>query len=185
MKIRINRKFAWLVGLLLVVVYLLNSSMFWRTIYPIRFQEEVAKASEMYNVDPYLVYSIIQIESNFKETRTSNKGATGLMQIMPETAEWVVEQAGFAPEMLDNLEDPQSNIAIGSWYLAFLERKFHRNHYAVIAAYNAGPGNVERWLIEGQWDGTYRNRSDIPFGETRHYLQRVLYYYGKYKEIYD
>ena len=183
MEIKTNHKIT-LLCLLLALFFLLNSQVFWKAIYPIHYQEEVTRSSSQYKVDPYLVYAIIQIESNFKHKRTSNKGAMGLMQIMPETAEWVIDQAQLPPPLLDMVEEPEVNIAIGSWYIAFLERKFHHNHFAVIAAYNAGPGNVEKWLKEGRWDGTYRNMSDIPFGETRHYLQRVLYFYGKYREIY-
>ncbi|RKD23795.1 lytic transglycosylase [Ammoniphilus oxalaticus] len=184
MEIKTNRKIT-LLCLLLALFFLLNSQLFWKAIYPVYFKNEVAEASSQYNVDPYLVFSIIQIESNFKHMRTSNKGAKGLMQIMPETAEWVIEQAQLPSELLTKIDDPEVNIAIGSWYISFLERKFHQNHFAVIAAYNAGPGNVERWLKEDQWDGTYRNMADIPFGETRHYLQRVLYFYGKFRDIYE
>lgn len=184
MEIKTNHKIT-LLCLLLALFYLLNSQVFWKTIYPIQYKAEVTKAATQHKVDPYLVYSIIQIESNFKHTRTSNKGATGLMQIMPETASWVIEQAQLPPQLLEMLDVPEVNIFIGSWYVAFLERKFHNNHFAVIAAYNAGPGNVEKWLKEDRWDGTYQNIADIPFGETRHYLQRVLYFYGKYREIYN
>ncbi|MEW9670733.1 lytic transglycosylase domain-containing protein [Ammoniphilus sp. 3BR4] len=184
MELKLNRKFT-LIVLLLVLFYLLNSPLFWKAIYPIHYEELVDAATEKHDVDPYLVYAIIQIESNFKHQRISNKGATGLMQIMPETATWVIEQARMPKDYIQRLDDPEVNIQIGSWYIAFLEKKFHRNHYAVIASYNAGPGNVERWLREDYWDGTYQNISHIPFGETRHYVQRVLYFYGKYRDVYQ
>lgn len=184
MELTLNRKLT-LLGLLMALFFLLNSQVFWKTIYPLSFQDEVKQSSQLYNIDPYLVFAIIQIESNFKYQRVSDKGASGLMQIMPDTAQWVAEQAKYPPAMLGSLEEPSVNIAIGAWYISYLERKFYNNHYAVIAAYNAGPGNVERWLKENRWDGTYQNLGDIPFGETRHYVQRVLYFYGKYKEIYE
>ncbi len=184
MELNLNRKVTLLL-LLLGLFYLLNSQAFWKAMYPVYYSEFVDQASQEYEVDPKLVYAIIQIESNFKQNRVSPKGATGLMQIMPETAGWVIQQAQLPPDYLEFLDDPQVNITIGTWYLAFLERKFHRNHYAVITAYNAGPGNVEKWLREGTWDATYQNLGDIPFGETRHYLQRVLYFYGKYQDIYN
>ncbi|WP_240675874.1 lytic transglycosylase domain-containing protein [Ammoniphilus sp. CFH 90114] len=184
MELNLNRKFTLLV-LLLILFYLLNSPPFWKAMYPVYYEDLVNDATEQYQVDPNLVYAIIQIESNFKQERVSNKGATGLMQIMPDTAAWVIQQAQMPEEYIHRINDPKINIQIGSWYLAFLERKFHRNHYAVIASYNAGPGNVERWLRENTWDGTYQNLSEIPFGETRHYIQRVLYFYGKYQEVYQ
>jgi len=184
MVIMLNRKITLLI-LLFALFFLFNSSFFWKAMYPIYFQQEVADAAKKYNVDPYLIFAIIQIESDFKNQRISNKGAAGLMQLMPDTAEWVIEQANLPATMIQQMHNPRVNIEIGAWYIAFLERKFHQNHYAVIAAYNAGQGNVEKWLREDTWDGTQQHLGDIPFGETRHYVQRVLYFYGKYREIYQ
>lgn len=184
MELSLNRKFT-ILCLLFAVFFLLNSPFFWKTIYPVYYQDEVNQAAEKHNVDPYLMYAIIQVESNFTDKRVSHKGARGIMQIMPDTALWVIEQAKFPHHMLTRLEEPLYNIHIGAWYISFLERKFHQNHYAVIAAYNAGPGNVEKWMKENKWDGTYGDLASIPYGETRHYIQRVLYFYGKYKEIYN
>lgn len=64
-------------------------------------------------------------------------------------------------------------------------KEFKGNRVAAIAAYNAGPGNVHKWLKEGRWDGTRKNLGQIPFGETRHYVQRVLFFYDKYRAIYS
>jgi len=94
---------------------------------------------------------------------------------------------------LERLQREDVNIRLGAWYLDYLSRLFGRYSSGlsakdamaiVTAAYNAGPGNVERWLREGTWDGTYGNAKRIPYGETRHYVQRVLYYYEKYAAIY-
>jgi soluble lytic murein transglycosylase len=179
----LNRKAVFLC-LLLALIILFNSSFFWKAMYPVQYMEEVTEAAERFNVDPFLIYAIIQIESDFKESRVSSKGATGLMQIMPNTAEWIVQQGNFPPDVLDAVNDPKVNIFLGAWYIAFLEKMFQHNHYAVIAAYNAGPGNVEKWMKEDIWDGTSHDVANIPFGETRHYIHRVLYFYGKFKEIY-
>jgi soluble lytic murein transglycosylase len=184
MQIILNRKYTVLC-LLFLLFYFLNSSYFWKAMYPVYFENEVKEAAAKYDVDPYLVYAIIQIESNFQRERRSEKGATGLMQLMPDTAMWIIQQGNLPPTMLDHLEHPTNNIYIGAWYISYLEKKFHHNHYAVVAAYNAGPGNVEKWMKENRWDGTSQNLSRIPFGETRHYVQRVLYFYGKYKSIYE
>ncbi|GAB7388601.1 lytic transglycosylase domain-containing protein [Bacillaceae bacterium] len=174
-------------GLFLLLLFLfifLNSSFFWKLMYPVSYKKEVMQAAAKYRVDPFLILAIIQIESNFTSDRISHKGAVGMMQIMPDTAEWIIEQAGFSPLVIHDLDEPRINIEIGSWYLSFLEKQFDRNVVAVIAAYNAGPGKVLRWLREDVWDGSYQNLQQIPYGETRHYVQRVLYYYDKYQEIY-
>lgn len=81
--------------------------------------------------------------------------------------------------------EPSANIELGTWYLSTLSRQFEGKRTAVIAAYNAGPGKVQKWLDEGIWDGTDATIKDIPFGETRHYVQRVNYYYDQYTDIYN
>lgn len=80
--------------------------------------------------------------------------------------------------------EPSANIELGAWYLHTLSGEFDGNRTAVIAAYNAGPGKVQRWLKEGSWNGSEDDIKNIPFGETRHYVQRVIYYYNQYTEIY-
>ncbi|MBO8171841.1 MAG: lytic transglycosylase domain-containing protein [Bacillaceae bacterium] len=182
---KITSKEILLLLTLVSLFLLLNSATVWKAMYPIHYQEEVKTASRQYDVDPYLILSIIQIESNFNHNRISKKGAVGLMQLMPDTARWVIEQAGFPEESIYNLDQPVINVHLGSWYLSFLDRKFNGNETAVVAAYNAGPGNVERWLSEGTWDGRMETIEHIPYGETRHYLHRVFYYYGRYIEIYE
>lgn len=113
------------------------------------------------------------------------KGAVGLMQIMPDTAEWIVSQAKFRPQDEQYLYDPVMNIEIGTWYLNFLLNRYEGDLIKVIAAYNAGPGKVNGWLESQQWSGHRETIEDIPFGETRQYVQRVLYYHDRYKRIYD
>jgi soluble lytic murein transglycosylase len=76
------------------------------------------------------------------------------------------------------------SIEVGSWYLSSLTQQFGQNKIAAIAAYNAGPGNVQKWMNSGVWDGKMETVKQIPFGETRHYVQRVIYYYNKYKDLY-
>lgn len=67
----------------------------------------------------------------------------------------------------------------------FLLSRYDGDIVKVIAAYNAGPGKVNGWLASEQWDGTRDTVEDIPYGETRQYVQRVLYYHDRYKNIYD
>ena len=86
--------------------------------------------------------------------------------------------------MRQYIKVPAVNIQVGSWYLSQLTKKFEGNKVAVIAAYNAGPTRVQKWLDDGTWDGTRQNVHKIPYGETRHYIQRVTFFYEKYKSLY-
>jgi soluble lytic murein transglycosylase len=108
------------------------------------------------------------------------------MQIMPDTAEWVISKAKLPETTLDDIRnETETNIQIGTWYLRSLSQQFDGNNIAMIAAYNAGPTNVKNWLKSGRWDGRLETVQNIPFGETRHYVQRVTHYYKQYLKIYD
>ena len=153
--------------------------------YPIKYEKEIAEIAPQYQMDPYLILAIIQVETRFNEERISKKGALGPMQLMPETAEWIIEQGRFSPHFIDYLSRPEVNIAMGSWYLSMIYQQLNQNLIATIAAYNAGPGNVNKWISQNIWDGTLENITQIPYGETRHYVQRVLFFYNRYKWIYE
>jgi soluble lytic murein transglycosylase len=108
------------------------------------------------------------------------------MQLMPDTANWIMEQAKIPGTSLEELKhEPGRNIQLGTWYLRNLSEQFDGNETAMIAAYNAGPGKVSGWIRDGVWDGSFETVKDIPFGETRHYVQRVIYYYNQYVKIYN
>jgi soluble lytic murein transglycosylase len=177
-------------GVLILVVLtclflFLNTSFVWKWMYPIKYRSEILAASEQFQVDPYLILAVIRSESGFVPDRVSSKGAIGLMQVMPDTAEWIVAQAGFQVHHKEYLYDPVMNIWIGTWYLNYLLTRYEGDTVKVIAAYNAGPGKVSSWLQDKQWDGTRETIEDIPFPETRKYVQRVLYYQDRYQNVYD
>lgn len=164
-----------------------------RLLYPISYEQDILVSSRQHGVDPLLVAAIIRVESNFDPNRVSAKDAAGLMQIMPQTAEWIVDRGGYAPETVEQLHRADVSIELGTWYIGHLMRHFDaalKNKSTkdavslLAAAYNAGPGAVGRWLNDGVWDGDYDSRQQIPYGETRHYVRRVWYYYEKYEEIY-
>ena len=180
---RKKRTFAVLFIIFLLVLFY-NSTWLGKLLYPIRFEKDIAASAQNYGVDPVLLAAIIRVESNFNPKLISKKGAVGLMQLMPETASWIVEQAGYAAETLNMLHRADVNIEIGAWYLKSLHRQFDNNTIVVLAAYNAGPGNAKKWLETNVWDGTLEHVGQIPFGETRHYIQRVVYYYKKYDWLY-
>lgn len=174
----------WLYAFLLFCFFLLlNSHFFWKQMYPIAYEQEVAEAAGYFQVDPFLILAVMKIESDFNPERSSPKGAEGLMQLMPETAQWIKKKSGL-PFLQGDVNQPRTNIWLGTWYLAFLLEKYGGDHVKVLAAYNAGQGNVDRWIEGGIWDGQAATLDQIPFGETRHYVKRVLFYYERYKTVY-
>ncbi|MBO8163715.1 MAG: lytic transglycosylase domain-containing protein [Brevibacillus sp.] len=173
-----------LLVVLMGVFLLINTPLIWKWMYPIKYKDEIKQAAERFQVDPILITAIIRTESAFHTDRVSPKGATGLMQLMPETADWVIEQAGFQPMAREYLDEPRVNIDIGAWYLRYLLNMFQENDVLAVAAYNAGPGKVSKWLEQRVWDGSPDTIKNIPYGETRHYVQRVLYYKDRYQRIY-
>jgi soluble lytic murein transglycosylase len=177
--------------LALVIAFAALASMVWyfsdgieKWLYPIKYQAEINQAAEKNELDELLVAAVIRAESDFKPHLVSEKGAIGLMQIMPDTAEWAADQMRVELPSIAQLEEPQLNIEIGTWYLKSLHQQFENNHIVAIAAYNAGPTNVRKWLQDGTWDGSLEQLLQIPFGETRHYVKRVDRFYEKYVELY-
>ncbi|MNZ74288.1 Soluble lytic murein transglycosylase precursor [compost metagenome] len=168
-----------------IAILFLKSDWLATWMYPVYYKADIKASASNYGLEPQLVAAIIRSESNYQTGRESRKGALGLMQIMPDTAAWVVQKAGFREVTEDMLlHRADVSIEVGTWYLHSLHKQFDHNSIAVIAAYNAGPGNVRKWMDSGVWDGTQDTISQIPFGETRHYIQRVIYYYNKYKDLY-
>jgi len=184
---RMNRsKKTLILFILLFFVFLtINSNWLWTLMYPIDYEEEIIASTKQFDVDPFLVLSIIQVETRFEEDKVSIKGATGLMQIMPDTANWIVKNGPFSADSIKFVNKPEINIKFGTWYLKQLEHQFNGNQVVMVAAYNAGPGNVSKWLQSGVWDGTYVGIKNIPFGETRHYIQRIFHFYERYQSIYQ
>ncbi|UVI28480.1 lytic transglycosylase domain-containing protein [Paenibacillus spongiae] len=183
-KFRRKRVFLVLVLALLVVLFF-NSEWISRWMYPIHYKDDIRISADNYKLEPQLLAAVIRTETNYEPGKESKKGAVGIMQIMPDTADWIVEKSGFDGVTRDSLKHRADlGIEMGAWYLNWLNKQFKGNQVAVIAAYNAGPGAVKRWMTEGKWDGELSTISDIPYGETRHYVQRVHYYYKKYKKLY-
>lgn len=177
--------------LLLIVVIIIMAALFLRTpavrrlFYPFGYREVIEKHAGEYGVDPLLVAAVIYVESKFNAQAVSSKGARGLMQVMPATAQWIARNIGLGNISEEMLLDPDINIRMGTWYLADLSREFGGNLYVMIAAYNGGRGQVARWLEEGVWSGSYEDRGDIPFPETRHFLHKVRSAYDIYRELYS
>ncbi|SFS56823.1 soluble lytic murein transglycosylase [Paenibacillus sp. BC26] len=182
---KLRRRVILIITLAFVVLLFVRSEWMSHWMYPVHFREDIVISANNYKLEPHLVAAIIRVETNYKTGVVSRKGAIGVMQLMPDTANWIIQKGGFgkiSTEAISNRADV--SIEIGAWYLNALNQQFDGNMYTVIAAYNAGPGNVSRWLADGTWDGKLETVDRVPFGETRHYIQRVIYYYNKYKALY-
>jgi len=154
-----------------------------RALYPLKYHEYIEKYSQEYDVDPYLVLAVIKVESSFRHRAVSPKNAMGLMQITERTGKWGAEQIGLRSFSEEMLFDPEYNIQIGCWYLSRLYREFGDTDL-VIAAYNAGSGNVSKWLKNRDLSRTGETLDKIPFRETEKYLKKVKNSYEVYKKLY-
>jgi soluble lytic murein transglycosylase len=171
----------WLWGSIFLLALLGLTYPRWGVLlYPLPYHEVVLDQAVAHQVDPWLVFAVIRAESRFDRGAESAAGARGLMQIMPETAQWISQKTGREIN-LEELYQPELNIELGCWYLSYLLEKFSYQLPAVIAAYNAGPNRVEQWLAEGIWDGGENQLERIPFAETRTYVKSVLRSYAAYQ----
>jgi len=144
-------------------------------------QDEVAIIAKNLNLDPYLLYALMKAESAFNPVAMSTVGARGIMQIMPYTAIKLASLAGDKDFHLDQLGDPVLSIVYGSLYFKMLHEAFHGNTFLTIAAYNAGPHAVYRWLQGCSTCQVDEFVEYIPFRETRNYVKKVLSYYVEYQ----
>ena len=147
---------------------------------PLRHEDIIRQQAEDKGLDPSLIAGVIYVESRFRD-QTSPAGAKGLMQILPETAEYIARLSGGTEFERGDLANPQINIAYGSYYLRYLMRKYGRNEALALAAYNAGEGRVDEWLGEGRAPD---DPAEIPFPETRNYVEQVLEVRERYRDEY-
>lgn len=168
---------------LIVVVLIFCVPNLIKQFYPYKYSDYIIKYSKQNNLDPMFVAAVIKTESNFNEKALSNKNAYGLMQITAETAQWSSQKMGIVNFRLYMLNDPELNIKMGCWYLNNLNREFG-NFDLVLAAYNGGRGNVEKWLKDSNHSIDGKNLQYIPFKETDKYVKRVNVNYSIYKFLY-
>lgn len=165
-------------------VLILASNFVMKVLYPLQYSPIINRYSEEYNLDPLFVASVIRAESKFDTNAVSPKGAKGLMQISSITGKWASEELSI-PEYDENmLFNPNANINMGCWYLNKLKKEFSNNIRNVLAAYNAGSGNVRKWLSDEKYSSDGTELVKIPFGETREYIKRVNRNYKIYKYLY-
>lgn len=153
--------------------------------YPTTFSEYVEKYSDQYNLDKHLVFSMIKAESGFNPNAVSPRSAKGLMQIMDSTGEWAAEKIDIEDFNAAQLLEPELNIRIGCWYIARLLKQYNQNTELALAAYNAGSGNVSKWLKDKNISKNGITLDTIPFEETKNYVKKIKKYNSMYKKLYD
>ena len=156
---------------------------YWHGVYPFPYADLIQTWSAERQLNPLLVLALIRQESRFMPKIRSVAGATGLMQVMPDTAEWIKERE---PTITDyTITDPHDNIKLGTWYLDYTHREYDNHSMFAIASYNAGPGNVSEWISRGGYRDADDFADKIPFPETRDYIQSVFGNYWNYLRLYD
>lgn len=172
--------------LLIVLLALLVGSRYVvkEKFFPYKYQEYVDMYSKEYDLDPLFVLSVMKTESKFDENAHSHKNAVGLMQITVETGEWASKQMGNKSFSKDDLYNEEYNIKMGCWYLRWLGDMFDNNIDLMVAAYNAGPTNVQKWLENMEYSSNGKELEYIPFGETKKYVDKVNTYYNVYQYLY-
>lgn len=165
-----------------IAILFLGVSVSMRIIYPLRYEDYIEKYSSEYNVDKFLVMALIKAESNYIYDAHSGL-ATGLMQITDETAQWIAEKIGLEAGSND-LKNPELNINMGCYYLNYLINYYNGNEDLAIAAYNAGMGNVNKWLKDTNYSTDGESLFEIPFEETKKYTKKVKDAVSVYKKLY-
>jgi soluble lytic murein transglycosylase len=151
---------------------------------PLRHEDVIRQQARAKHVDASLIAGVIYTESRFVD-QTSSAGAKGLMQLMPDTADYIARKSGGTRFERADLATPQINIAYGTWYLRYLLDKYKGNRILALAAYNAGEGKVDEWRANAAARGEkFKVADHIPFKETRNYVHRVLTASAEYRKKY-
>lgn len=182
------RKYRFIIVLITVVIlffmFMSACNFILKTIYPFHYKEIIKKYSDEYDLDIHLVAAVIRAESKFDTNAISPKGAKGLMQISSITGKWASKELNIEDYSEAVLYKPDVNIRIGCWYLDKLKKEFDNNFLNVLAAYNAGSGNVSKWLLNDEYSLNRIDLIEIPFAETKNYIKRVHRNYKIYKYLY-
>jgi soluble lytic murein transglycosylase len=147
-----------------------------RAVYPLEYASTIREASEENGLEPAFVAGVIYTESRFRPDAESSREAYGLMQLLPESARFIQRKSGIEGDY----RDPEVNIRLGTWFLGYLEDRYQGDERLMLAAYNSGEGTVDAWVSEEGFDIA----KDIPFKETRHYVNNVLEARKTYQDLY-
>lgn len=153
------------------------------TTYPVEYVDLICKYSADNDLDPAYVAAVVLAESSYRADAVSSVNAQGLMQILPSTGEWLAGK--FDESYVEgSLFDPETNLRYGCWYLGWLMDRYEGSMQCASSAYHQGQGTVDKWLQNPEYSADGRTLSVIPSEATKTYVERILKYYEKYKEIY-
>ena len=154
---------------------------------PYSYRELIEREAQANNLHPAFVAAIVLNESSFDPNAESEVGARGLMQMMPDTAEWVHGKMGLTDEYsFDLMFDAETNVHYACWYLAFLAQRFHNDPILVSAAFHAGQTTVQNWLNDSRYsvDSQSISLDKMAEGPTKNYATRVLKSFAVYRRLY-
>lgn len=178
--------FPYIAFICIILVVISFTTISFSRKFPLKYEKEILKYSREYDLDPSLVASIINAESSFKEDIVSKQGAIGLMQIMPQTAKYISNLMGENEFKTEMLFDPEKNINYGCYYLKYLFARFE-NEKVSLSAYNAGEGNVSKWLKDEKYSDDGITLKSMPYYETLNYVEKiengVNYYKDRFKNV--
>ena len=156
-----------------------------RVSFPLAYWDQVSALGRATGVDPYLMLAVAKQESTYRPALTSHAGASGVMQVMPPTAEWLAKiEPNLTPEDAGNLMVPIHSLRLGAYYLQRMIERSNGNLVYALASYNAGPGNCDKWRRQFGNVDMAKFVERIPFDETRHYVKKVLGNYAAYHSLY-
>lgn len=159
-----------------------QTRVYWQSLYPFPYQDTIMAWAQERSLNPILVTALIRQESRFEPRIKSVAGATGLMQVMPSTADWIAQQVG---DTNYNMSEPEDNVEFGTWYLDYTHREYDENSLFAVASYNAGPGNVANWIDRFGFSDPDLFVEQIPFPETKNYVEAVFENYWNYLRLYN
>lgn len=152
--------------------------------YPMTYAPEIRAAAAEFSLDPAYVASVVLAESSFDAEAVSSVGAIGLMQIMPDTGEWIAGKLEDEPFDVQRLYQPEVNLRYGCWYLRFLLDRYDGDMYTASTAYHQGQGRVDQWLEDPQYSQDGRTLTAISSAVTDTYVNRIMESYANYQELY-
>ena len=155
---------------------------YWQALYPFPYEDTILEWSQLRQLNPLLVTSLIRQESRFEPEIESWAGALGLMQVMPATGKDAAKNIGLSDYSLTN---PEDNINIGTYYLDFTHKKYNNNSMLAVASYNAGPNAVAKWVSRYGLQDADEFVEKIPYRETKGYVESVFENYWNYMLIYN
>jgi hypothetical protein len=157
----------------------------WSEVYPRAFPQWVQKYAAAENLNPYLLWALMTVESAYNPDSVSYADARGLLQVIPKTGNKVAADIGDNMFGQYDLLDPETSIRHGAWYFGRLVRKFKGQEPLAIASYNGGPHNVSRWLVNKHDEPLDEFVEEIPFNQARRYTKKVLRFLALFLRIYE